>query len=1023
MTLKYQSEAFNFSPHPNLVINFPKLPKTHLKQTRSSYFGYSLVIRPNSIIVGAPRAQSTLDSQKTINETGAIYRCSLSSGSCSPYVLDPLGDVNAPDKGLTWDSDRKDFQWLGGSMDGGTGDKDKLIVCAPRFYTPTPLNYLMHGVCYWIQNTVTANPVNVSRISPFRSKTEQVKNNIVIYYMGQLGHSAHVANDGNNSQFLFGAPGIRNWKGSVVRCRQDGPAHYDDQIFEPSRQAFNNYFGYALSSGYFNSDSPSTLLYLTSAPKANSLSGEVYIFDFQGRSIRKLLWLRGEQLGEYFGYSILAEDLNGDGKTDIIISAPLHALKNSYDTGAIYVFINKGSLHFEHTIVRSPLGSKGRFGTTLTRLGDINQDGYNDVAVGAPFAANGSVFIYLGSEHGLRGQPSQRLDAPALQPSEYGAHMFGHGLSRGSDIDGNGFNDFAIGAPNAEALYLYRAYPVVKIYATIKTESREIKQEQEKVKITACYRLSTTSKNKDVQQQELDIRIAVNKQLQWVKLAHTQSNQINFKAIAGPAEKCRDFDIQVRYSGKIFAAIDLEMQYELSKKIPDSREFCETCAIVDPTDAKVSTERIIISMDCASDVCVADLQMSSKNVSSTYILGSAEILHLSYDITNKGETAYLPQFNVTSTFHLAFAQIPGNCKVAEAVMVCDLNGGRPLAKGDSDSLTISFDGSQLSGESLTILAEVFSAGNEKNTTDNKQTNVISLKEFTEIDASGVQTNDQIVFNHYPYSAEVMNHYEIKSRGPSIIEQITLSFYIPIAYRSTDPIAITPLINVSSLNIKATYDSRQWPIRLYDQNGIPMESSIQSGQDHDQTTTRKRRDLNGLPANQEQIDSILNVKTHDLPVNRTIVFNCQDSNMTICVQAEMNIRLRPDKPINVNISFYVDLSEVSGPWEYFVFRTHLELLKKGDPASSTFVINRKIEPNVIFKHLKDELPIWKIILSCIGGLLLLSALTYALYRLGFFKRTKRDELKRLVRQSYRQEVPVDQDSDSLNSDTLSKRYST
>jgi len=117
-------------------------------------------------------------------------------------------------------------------------------------------------------------------------------------------------------------------------------------------------------------------------------------------------------------------------------------------------------------------------------------------------------------------------------------------------------------------------------------------------------------------------------------------------------------------------------------------------------------------------------------------LGSTDTLNIKYEITNNGENAYLPQFNVTSTSRLAFAQVPGNCRVTEAVMECDLNRGRPLAKGDSDSVSISFDVSQLSGQSLIIHAEVFSTGYEKNPTDNKQTNVIGLKEFTEIDASG-----------------------------------------------------------------------------------------------------------------------------------------------------------------------------------------------------------------------------------------------------------------------------------------------
>jgi len=32
---------------------------------------------------------------------------------------------------------------------------------------------------------------------------------------------------------------------------------------------------------------------------------------------------------------------------------------------------------FEERIIRSPAGSGGRFGTTLSRIGDINKDGYN----------------------------------------------------------------------------------------------------------------------------------------------------------------------------------------------------------------------------------------------------------------------------------------------------------------------------------------------------------------------------------------------------------------------------------------------------------------------------------------------------------------------------------------------------------------------------------------------------------------------------------------------------------------------
>ncbi|KAH8277662.1 hypothetical protein KR018_003291, partial [Drosophila ironensis] len=1088
-------EAFNFMPRPSLVITQPTGLRFHLPQSRSSYFGYTLVIRPTSIIVGAPRAQSTLETQKNINETGAIYRCSLASGSCSPYVLDPEGNKKAYQSEYTWDSTNKDHQWLGMSMDGGPRDTDKLLVCAPRLYAPSASDNHMHGVCYWVQNTVGSSPDHVNRISPLRLKEAQViedENGVrsFNYIYAEMGLSAHVADD--NTNFLIGCPGISTWKGSVVLFRQVDPVknpsasrrdtssavrrkvrntdtndyqpdYYAPEIPKPQNwgQKDDSYFGYAVASGNFDGNNQSSLQFVATAPQANKQSGEAYIFNVIGKTIKKLHTFRGEQFGEYFGYSVLADDLNGDGRTDVVVSAPQYALEDSHDNGAIYVFINKGFFNFEQKILRSPVSSSGRFGTTLSRLGDINHDGYNDIAVGAPFAGNGSVFIYLGSEHGLRDQYSQRLDALSQLPSKYGTHMFGHGLSRGSDIDGNGFNDFAVGAPNAEAVFLYRAYPVAKVHATVRSEAREIKPEQERVKISACYRLSTTSRETQVQQQELAIRIAIDTQLKRAKFAQTQTNEMSFKANAGLVDQCQIFEVQVRYSEKdIFTPIDLEIHYEVTKKIPDTDEFCTTCVAVDPAEPKVYTEKIIFSTGCSTDVCVADLQLSSKNVSPTYILGSADILRLNYEVTNNGETAYLPQFNVTSSSRLPFAQVPGNCKVTEAFMVCDLKGGRPLAKGDSDSITISFDVSQLGGLSLIISAEVFSTGHEKNPMDNKQTNVISLQEFTEIDATGGQTNGQIDLEHYSNAAEIVNNYEIKSNGPSVIEQLTLSFYIPIAYKVAGSTAVIPIVNITTLRMQATYDSQLLPIDLYDQNNTllivdavesstsvsgGMEKTIitQNGQGYDISTSghvhhtlqildpdtvatasmsRKRRDLKALTANREQYARIANVKAHDLlsdefkdtlPVNRTIVFNCRDPEMTICVRAEMQIHFRPEKSVNLNIRYHVDLNEVNAilvdPWEYFVILSELHLSKKGDPSSSTFKINRRISPNVISKHLQRGVAIWIIIVSVIGGLLLLSAITYAMYKLGFFNRAKKEELNRLVHQN-----PDEPEAENLNS---------
>jgi hypothetical protein len=43
----------------------------------------------------------------------------------------------------------------------------------------------------------------------------------------------------------------------------------------------------------------------------------------------------------------------------------------------------------------------------MTNLGDLNSDGYEDIAVGAPYEGKGAVYVYLGSAQGLIPEPSQ----------------------------------------------------------------------------------------------------------------------------------------------------------------------------------------------------------------------------------------------------------------------------------------------------------------------------------------------------------------------------------------------------------------------------------------------------------------------------------------------------------------------------------------------------------------------------------------------------------------------------------------
>lgn len=61
------------------------------------------------------------------------------------------------------------------------------------------------------------------------------------------------------------------------------------------------------------------------------------------------------------------------------------------------------------------------------------------MVVGAPYEDNGAVYIYLGGVNGLSENPSQKLVAPIDESIVNTDLMFGNGLSKGVDIDGNSF--------------------------------------------------------------------------------------------------------------------------------------------------------------------------------------------------------------------------------------------------------------------------------------------------------------------------------------------------------------------------------------------------------------------------------------------------------------------------------------------------------------------------------------------------------------------------------------------------------
>jgi hypothetical protein len=147
-----------------------------------------------------------------------------------------------------------------------------------------------------------------------------------------------------------------------------------------------------------------------------------------------------------FGVAVSsAGDVNGDGFSDVAAGA--HLLSSGYShEGAAFVYLGSAS-GMASTPAWSDLGGQasGYFGAALSSAGDVNGDGFSDLAVGAwgfdnGEADEGQAYVYLGSASGLATTAAWTAD------SDQAGAIFGVSLSGAGDVDGDGFGDVVVGA-------------------------------------------------------------------------------------------------------------------------------------------------------------------------------------------------------------------------------------------------------------------------------------------------------------------------------------------------------------------------------------------------------------------------------------------------------------------------------------------------------------------------------------------------------------------------------------------------
>uniref|UniRef100_A0A671YT28 Integrin subunit alpha 7 n=1 Tax=Sparus aurata TaxID=8175 RepID=A0A671YT28_SPAAU len=464
----------------------------HKLGDHGTFFGFSLALHqqltpePQSwILVGAPQAAGQGHLRGT--RPGALFRCPITPEEYDCERVDIDGEVSLK-------RENKDNQWLGVTVKS-QGIGGKVVTCAhlyelrQRVGKPSETRDPI-GRCYVLSEDLTERDDLDGGEWKFCEGRPQGHEQ---FGFCQQGLSVSFTPD--NNFILFGAPGTYNWKGLLFMASpvEDALLY---KTLEPSSRptpfedvAHNSYLGFSVDSA-MGIMSLGELTFVAGAPRANHTGAVVLLRkDNVYRLVpQHIFW--GEELASSFGYSVATTDLNRDGWTDLIVGAPNFFDRKAEIGGAVYVYLNPfGHWDDQARPIRLNGTYDSMFGMTVSNIGDLDQDGYGDIAVGAPFDGDGKVFIYRGSDSGIETKPAQVLDG-----RDFDVRRFGYSISGGLDIDNNQYPDLAVGSLN-DSVVLFRSRPVIHVIREISINPQYIDLEQHNcegregvcVEVKACF--------------------------------------------------------------------------------------------------------------------------------------------------------------------------------------------------------------------------------------------------------------------------------------------------------------------------------------------------------------------------------------------------------------------------------------------------------------------------------------------------------------------------------------------------------
>lgn len=158
--------------------------------------------------------------------------------------------------------------------------------------------------------------------------------------------------------------------------------------------------------------------------------------------------------------------------------------------------------------------------------------------------------------------------------------MFGYGMSKGVDIDGNGFPDIAIGSPNIDTVYIYKSYPVIQPKCTIHPPDHQIQRTNSSFDFKVCCDFKSNSNvtiDFEVKTHAtLKLDVALNRAHFDEKDVKKKRNKIIF---SNSLKFCTSFSAKYTFFAEhVFDPINIELNYVVSNDFRDQIDSSESSA-------------------------------------------------------------------------------------------------------------------------------------------------------------------------------------------------------------------------------------------------------------------------------------------------------------------------------------------------------------------------------------------------------------------------------------------------------------